>query len=197
MARGDGFQAYFWSFMMLPCLYKSACLLRKLSRYCQLHIKYWQKLVQIHEKSAIYCCHIVSPQSSSHIQLPFYFWKVYKVNKKFMFIKLSNSLKEKHSNIWEMYIISCIRCIFMTLSDILSFSGFYESDCKISALQRNFQLYTITLVLWHLSLHISCKTDERPIFEFVLIVYEVLEYPGFGGVARVRLFKMSHCLEYP
>lgn len=121
MARGDGFQAYFWSFMMLPCLYKSACLLRKLSRYCQLHIKYWQKLVQIHEKSAIYCCHIVSPQSSSHIQLPFYFWKVYKVNKKFMFIKLSNSLKEKHSNIWEMYIISCIRCIFMTLSDIFKF----------------------------------------------------------------------------
>lgn len=112
---------YFWSFMMLPCLYKSACLLRKLSRYCQLHIKYWQKLVQIHEKSAIYCCHIVSPYSSSHLQLPFYFWKVYKVNKKFLFIKLSKSLKEKLSNIWEMYIISCIRYIFITSRDILSF----------------------------------------------------------------------------
>lgn len=102
-------------------------------RYCQLHIKYWQKLVQIHEKSAIYCCHIVSPQCSSHIQLPFYFWKVYKVNKMFLFIKLSKSLKEKHSNIWEMYIISCIRYIFMTSRDILSFSGFYESECKIFA----------------------------------------------------------------
>lgn len=120
MTRGMEVRAYFWSFMMLPCLYKSACLLRKLSRYCQLHIKYWQKLVQIHEKSAIYCCHIVSPYSSSHLQLPFDFWKVYKVNKKFLFIKLSKSLKEKLSNIWEMYIISCIRNIFITSRDILS-----------------------------------------------------------------------------
>lgn len=180
--------------MMLPCLYKSACLLRKLSRYCELHIKYWQKLVQIHEKWVIYCCHIVSPYSSSHLQLPFYFWKVYKVNKKFLFIKLSKSLKEKLSNIWEMYIISCIRYIFITSRDILSFRILW---IRLQIFARIFQSYNITLVLWYPILHISCKTDERPIFEFLLIVYKIFESTRFGGVPRVRLFKMSHCFEYP
>lgn len=32
---------------------------------------------------------------------------------------------------------------------------------------------------------------------FLLIVYKIFESTRFGGVPRVRLFKMSHRFEYP